>query len=146
MDTSRPSIWTSAILELLQRLPNVQLTHVAQYLWGAKAIKPTGLLHFNLCSFRRDLYRAADANMPKPTEFAIGKEASRQFRTSQHKEYPNQFCKGLALSIVQNLAHVERSRTFELHTLPLHLVSWAQGAAKASSVLRRSTWLPDFQM
>ena len=28
-DASRPSVWTSAILELLQRLLNVQLTHVA---------------------------------------------------------------------------------------------------------------------
>ena len=34
-DPSRPSIWTSAILETLLEHPEAHLTHVAQYKWGA---------------------------------------------------------------------------------------------------------------
>ena len=64
MDAARPSIWTSPIIQLLLRLPDLQLHHVAQYRWGAEAVKPTGLLTCWLGPFRfsRDLYKKASGD------------------------------------------------------------------------------------
>ena len=145
-DARRPSVWTSPLIELLRQHPDVHLSHVSQYLWGATVVKPTGLLHYCLPHFCRDLYTQADVHAKRPSEVAIGRDDSGRFRTAQHKEYPDQFCRGLAFTIVQRLAEVERQHAFRV-TDPLvpHLYSWILGAAQASSVVHRATWLPDFQ-
>jgi len=146
-DPSRPSIWTSAILETLLEHPEAHLTHVAQYKWGASAIKPTGLLHFNLETFRRDIYQVADPHAQKPTQYAIGRDNSGCFRTAMHKEYPNRFCLALAYAIVQKIASAERRQDVCVREVPFsHLVEWIQGAARASSAIYRGTWLPDYQL
>ena len=146
-DASRPSIWTSAILETLMGHPNARLTHVAQYKWGASAIKPTGLLHFNLDTFCRDIYQVADPQAQKPTQHAIGRDNSGCFRTAMHKEYPNRFCLALASALVHQFASAERRRDVCIREVPFpHLVTWIQGAAKASSAIYRGTWLPDYQL
>eukprot|EP00435_Cladocopium_sp_Y103_P058707 s857_g20.t1 len=114
LDSSRPSVWTSSIVELLLTHPSATLSHVAQYRWGAKAIKPTGLLHYNLPYFLRDLYAQQDVNAQKPTIAAIGKDAEGRYRTSQHKEYPDRFCKGLAFSVIKALSEVQRQTRYRL--------------------------------
>ena len=105
MDAARPSIWTSPIIQLLLRLPDLQLHHVAQYRWGAEAVKPTGLLTyvdlgpsvFRVTYTRRLLATRCDAVKPKGT--AIGKDANGEFKTSPHEEYPGQFCLALAFGL-----------------------------------------------
>ena len=146
-DASRPSIWTSPLLEVLQQHPDVRLAHVCQYLWGATVVKPTGLLHFQLPHFCRDLYTQADVHAPRPQAVAIGRDDQGVFRTAQHKEYPQQFCKGLAYALVQKLARCESHRAFRVaKSLPDDLMHWLQGAAKSCAVQHRGTWLPDFQV
>jgi hypothetical protein len=86
-------------------LPDLQLHHVAQYRWGAEAVKPTGLLTyvdlgpsvFRVTYTRRLLATRCDAVKPKGT--AIGKDANGEFKTSPHEEYPGQFCLALAFGL-----------------------------------------------
>ena len=145
-DASRPSIWTSALLSLMQQHPDVKLAHICQYLWGASVVKPTGLLHFQMPLFCRDLYSQADMHASRPSEVAIGKDPTGCYKTAKHKEYPERFCQGLAFAIVQNLARCERRHEFRTGAaLPADLMHWLQGAVQASSVIHRDTWLPDFQ-
>ena len=143
---TRPSIWTSAILEVLLQHPEVTLTHVSQYQWGAPVTKPTGFLHYQMPGFRKHLYRHADSTALKPKDIAIGRDSSGQFRTSRHKEYPARFCKGLASTIVQALASARRQHEVcDRDAFHPSLLKWIQGAAIASSKVHRNTWLPDFQ-
>eukprot|EP00435_Cladocopium_sp_Y103_P038045 s36_g10.t1 len=146
LDATRPSVWTSAIVELLLTHPSATLSHVAQYRWGAKAIKPTGLLHYNLPYFLRDLYAQQDVHAQKPTTAAIGRDAEGRYRTSQHKEYPDRFCRGLAYTVIQALTAVQRQSRFRVvGPLTANVEAWIQGASTASSKIYRSSWLPDFQ-
>ena len=145
-DAQRPSIWSSAIIEVLLRHPDAKLTHVNQYQWGASVVKPTGLLHYHMPNFRKDLYQHADLYASKPKDVAIGRDPSGQFRTSRHKEYPPRFCKGLAFSIVQALTAAKRKQEVScIGNLPESLMKWIHGAARASTVMYRNTWLPDYQ-
>ena len=146
-DDTRPSVWTSAIIEILLKHPSIQLTHIAQYRWGASAVKPTGLLHYNMPTFCRDLYSASDPSACKPTEVAIGRDSSGQFRTAQHKEYPDRFCRGLALTLVQFLSGVEQRKKFEVRHCPdAQLLDWIRLAAMSCSAFTRGSWLPDYQL
>ena len=146
IDAQRPSIWSSAIIEVLLRHPDAKLTHVNQYQWGASVVKPTGLLHYHMPNFRKDLYQHADLYASKPKDVAIGRDPSGQFRTSRHKEYPPRFCKGLAFSIVQALTAAKRKREVScIGNLPESLTKWIHGAARASTEMYRNTWLPDYQ-
>ena len=43
-DPNLPSIWRTAILQLLMKHPQIRLHRVAQWRWGATVYKPTGLL------------------------------------------------------------------------------------------------------
>lgn len=145
-DPSRPSVWTSSLLEVLQQHPDVRLAHVSQFLWGATVVKPTGLLHFQMPHFCRDLYTRADLAALRPRNVAIGRDEHGVYRTAQHKEYPPKFCEGLAYTIIQNLAGCERQRLFrEASPITDCLFQWLRGAERASSFLQRETWLPDFQ-
>ena len=132
-DATRPSVRTSALNELLLQHPEVKLAHVNQYLWGPTVVKPTGLMHFSLPHFCRDLYTQADVHAKRPQAVAIGRDNSGAFLTAQHKEYPDRF-------VTQHLAAAERQHAFRL-TDPLapHLASWLKGAALASSVANRAT-------
>ena len=146
-DSCRPSVWTSSLLEVLQQHPDVRLAHVSQYLWGATVVKPTGLLHYQMPHFCRDLYTQADLQAQRPKAVAIGKDENGVYRTAQHKEYPQQFCKGLAFAIIQQLARCESQRAFCLtKPLSVDLMQWLQGATYACSAQQRNTWLPDFQI
>ena len=145
-DPLRPSIWSSPVIEVLLRHPEAKLSHVQQYRWGATAVKPTGLLHFRLPRFCHALYSTSDPHAKKPREAAIGRDETGNFRTSKHKEYPNQFCCGLATAIVQAIAQAERVKAFRVAPLlSPHLYSWLHEAEQASTALSLSTWLPDYQ-
>eukprot|EP00435_Cladocopium_sp_Y103_P011399 s3397_g3.t1 len=145
-DPTRPSVWSSALLEVLMRHPEVKLSTVPQYLWGATAVKPTGLLQFRLPRFGRDLFSCADPHAVKPSEAAIGCDAAGRFRTSQHKEYPPQFCCGIATALVNALSHSTRCGAYHVAApLPPHLARWIQEAAQACTAFSANSWLPDYQ-
>ena len=60
-DPNRPSIWTSPLIQLLLQLPTLKLHHVAQFRWGATAVKPTGLLVLDMPFFsQRHLCRGVE--------------------------------------------------------------------------------------
>ena len=146
-DASRPSIWTSPIVQLLLMLPELQLHHVAQYQWGAEAVKPTGLLALAMPFFRCDLYKKAFSDAVKPTSAAIGKNPNGEFNTSRHKEYPGRFCLALAFTFANQFNRLlgsDRIRAVP-HTAQ-DLDEWVEFAAKASTPIRTGAqWLPDFQ-
>ena len=142
-DDTRPSIWTSAILQVLMRHLEATLSHVSQF--GATVTKPTGLLHYQMPNFCKDLYQHADASALRPKDVAIGRDSTGQFKTAKHKEYPARFCRGLAFAISQALAAAARTSVVQSVVLPNHLMCWIHGAAKASSFVHRHTWMPDYQ-
>ena len=144
-DDTRPSIWTSAILQVLVRHPDAKLSHICQFKWGATVTKPTGLLHYQMPNFCKDLYQCADTTAVRPREVAIGRDATGQFKTAKHKEYPARFCRGLAFTILQALTAANRQRAVQPVNLPDHLLQWVHGAARASSYVHRQTWMPDYQ-
>eukprot|EP00435_Cladocopium_sp_Y103_P019087 s843_g4.t1 len=130
-DPQRPSIWTSALLSVLMQHPEAQLSTVPQFLWGATAVKPTGLLHFRLPHFCRDLYSQADPHAVRPQVAAIGRDEAGNFRTAQHKEYPDRFCCGIATALVRALAHHERSGRYRVvDPASAPLTSWILEAAQ----------------
>ena len=143
----RPSIWTSAVVQTLLQLPDLVLHRVQQYRWGATAVKPTGLLAWNLPFFRKDLYSLSLPDPVKPDTAAIGKDDQGNFRTSKHKEYPKAFCKALAFVVAQQFERFVRSHgTRSCPAAPEVLDQWiAQAAAASTPVRDDSHWLPDFQ-
>ena len=143
----RPSIWTSAVVQTLLQLPDLVLHCVQQYRWGATAVKPTGLLAWNLPFFRKDLYSLSLPDSVKPDTAAIGKDDQGNFRTSKHKEYPKAFCKALAFVVAQQFERFVRSHgTRSCPAASEVLDQWiAQAAAASTPVRDDSHWLPDFQ-
>lgn len=147
-DDTRPSIWTSPIVQLLLSLPDLHLHYIAQYCRGADAVKPTGLLTWALPFFRCDLYKKSLSDAVRPSGAAIGKDLNGEFKTARHKEYPGQFCFALAFAIASQfnrLLGCDRLRT-GLPGEPEELDAWIDCAAKASAAIRANAQrLPDFQ-
>ena len=144
-EVSRPSIWTSPIIQLLLGLPDLVLHCVAQYRWGAE--KPTGLLVWDMPFFRRDMYSLALSDVAKPTVAAIGTDSTGQFRTARHKEYPGLFCRALAFSVGQQFGRfLSGGRTRADPATLEALDEWIRNAARECSEIRTGAqWLPDFQ-
>ena len=147
-DGNRPTIWRSALVQLLLQHPDVCLHVVPQWLWGAGAIKPTGLITVRLPYFKKDMY---DNQVPfaiKPTAPIIGRFKDGTFKTSEHKEYPGAFCKALAFCFLNRLKHDYRNGkcTERTEALPEEAHEWFLEARGASTEIRaEAQWLPDFQ-
>ena len=147
-DMTRPTIWRSAMVQFLLQHPDVNLHVVPQWLWGAGAIKPTGLLTARLPTFKRDMYDHQVPGAIKPTAAIIGRFKDGTFKTSEHKEYSDGFCRALAASILLRLKHHHRNgMSFEQNaTLPQEVHEWLSYAKQASAEIRAEAhWLPDFQ-
>ena len=147
LDDSRPSIWTSSLVQTMLGLPDLVLHCVPQYKWGAESTKPTGLLAWNLPFFHSDLYKQACSDVVRPSLVAIGKDSNGEFRTSRLKEYPARFSFALAFVLARQLDRLWGGGCVQTESLPApELESWIQAAACASAEIRASaTWLPDFQ-
>ena len=146
-DTERPSIWSSPIIQLLLQLPDLHLHHVAQYRWGAEAVKPTGLLVWAMPFFCKDLCEKALSGVAKPTTVAIGKDVQGRFCTARHKEYPGPFCHAIAHAFAQQFTRLVRRNELR-HSSPVQPEQneWISSAAAISEVIRcDANWLPDFQ-
>ena len=108
-------------------------------------MKPTGLLTWQLPRFLADMFTYADFDVQKPTTLAIGRDDTGVFRTSEHKEYPADFCKALAFAIITQLHRMYRAGLWR-STLPDSLLdSWIAAAADAGKNTSRHSWLPDYQ-
>ena len=146
-DCTRPSIWSSPLVRLLLRIPELKLHRISQYRWGAAVVKPTGLLAWNLPFFHIDLYKKANCDAIKPSKVAIGIDEHGNFNTSCHKEYPPQFCLALAYTFAQQfdrLVCMNQIRT----AAAAHEKSdeWVQAAAHVSATIRADAqWLSDLQ-
>ena len=92
-DDTRPSIWSSPLVQILLLLPDLRLHRVSQYKWGAEVAKPTQLLAWNLPFFPADIYnyKQVSGDVKKPSMVAIGTDEQGRFKTSRHKEYPHNF-------------------------------------------------------
>eukprot|EP00435_Cladocopium_sp_Y103_P039037 s4628_g10.t1 len=142
-DVTRPSIWSSEIVQCLLQHPDLELHTIAQYLWGATAVKPTGLLAWQLPCLRRDLFQYADFNTPKPCQAAIGRGEDGAFRTSKHKEYPQRFCEAIAASFLRQLRQFLASSAHR-YTVPDPCIdSWvAEADAIGSTIDAARGFLP----
>ena len=67
-DPERPSVWTSALAEILLGHPDATPSHACQYQRNATVIKPTGLLHYQMPSLCKNLYAPADPDAKRPVE------------------------------------------------------------------------------
>ncbi len=140
-----PSIWRSAIVQVLLRNKNCKLERVQQYRWGCAVRKPTGLLHCNLPFFTKSLYEHA-ISVPPPSAVAIGKKGD-QFQTAEHKEYPPLFGKALAYALGDGLLSALRRRGHSVAAEQTHdtLERLTEVAATSASLREASSFLPDFQ-
>ena len=152
-DPSRASIWRSETTELmLQDRSAFRLTIVPQYLWGAPAVKATGLLHLRLPHLRADMRQWELPNPKKPDWQAIGvDETTGCFRTSALKEYPTLFSGGLAEVFINALNKtVREDRLREAHLRAPEVSSqverwFNQVRDVCIAIDQQATWLPDYQ-
>lgn len=142
-----PSIWKSSIMKVIRQHPDVRFHEIGQWRFGAKSVKPTGLLTLRLPYFLKDLYKHADAEAKRPTVHAIGLDAEGAFRTSCHKEYPPRLSAGLANVVGSQLLRTRRMNLVRTTTdVPLPLARWVTEVSRDSTVVRAAqTWLPDYQ-
>ena len=147
-DPTRASIWRAAITEFFLKNPDAVLHTLPQWIWGASAIKPTGLLTLRLPHFRKVMFAHRTPNAVKPQTLAIGKHADGSFRTSSHKEYPSDLSKAFAAVLLDaiTLARREGRCNDAAPSLPLETIEWLTEVQKAGSQIRTTAqWLPDFQ-
>ena len=100
------TIWRLPILQLLLRLPNMRLIHLAQGLFGAPSAKPTTLLVLGMRSLEKELnIQRVAANLPTGT--SVGKSESGQFLTAPLKEYPPSMCRAIAQALFLDVTSTE---------------------------------------
>eukprot|EP00438_Fugacium_kawagutii_P027652 Skav229841 [mRNA] locus=scaffold2033:159287:159886:- [translate_table: standard] len=102
LDDAKASVWTSGLVQVLLRLPGLQLHVVEQWRWGSTGCKPIGLMVWQLPRFLADLYSLQQPDAMKPQTHAIGRNAAGGFHTSSHKEYPAQLCKAMASQLLRD--------------------------------------------
>lgn len=145
VDPGMPSIWRSAILQLLLKHPRVSLHRVAQWRWGASVRKPTGLLAIRLNGFARSMYSRTSPEAVLPTDTAIGKDTNGAFKTAAHKEYPEAFCGAIAGTIADHLDGDLRKGTIRVQEPGSDLEQWIREAVLATSQISARSFLPDYQ-
>ena len=149
----RATIWLAETVKMvLQDKEAFHLHVVPQYLWGAPAVKATGLLALRLPNLRADMKTWQLDNPQKPEWQAIGVGSDGQFRTASLKEYPSRFSAGMAAAFVKGLLraqkrqHVREVSAAIPESLPLSVEQWLQATWKATELVRDdATWLPDYQ-
>lgn len=145
VDPGLPSIWRSAILQLLLKHPRVSLHRVAQWRCGASVRKPTGLLAIRLNGFARSMYSRTSPEAVLPTDIAIGKDTNGAFKTAAHKEYPEAFCGAIAGTIADHLEGDMRKGTIRVQEPGSDLEQWIREAVLATSQISARSFLPDYQ-
>eukprot|EP00435_Cladocopium_sp_Y103_P031821 s2897_g8.t1 len=145
----RASTWTAGLTELLRSHADVRLYHVQQWRWGAKAIKPTGLLAYATCR-RPCALCNEEPILVLPSR--LRRHSSGAFRTSSLKEYPVQFSYALACAFTDRIKEELRAgrwrRAPQWEDLPQGQIlrDWVAGAAEAGRhIYAEASCLPDYQ-
>jgi len=151
-DPERPTTWRAPLTELFRQHPDIHLSHIGQWQWGAEAVKPTGLLAHRLPRLLQSLYACSLPDAVRPTTAAIGKAADGEFRTSRLKEYPTALSRAIAVAFCDQLrSEISAGRLAEVkpwRSIPNGpaLRDWIQATATASAQIRQNaTALPDYQ-
>lgn len=140
------SVWKTPWVQLLCAHPEVTLHTVGQWRWGCTVAKPTGLLAIRLPKFRVSMYSRQDPHARYPAEQAIGVGEDGRFRTSAHKEYPEQFCNALAGTLMDEMERrlaSDRCRGIDLPNS--EVLGWLREASTECATVRATSWLPDYQ-
>ena len=144
-----PSTWRTGVIRALLSHPSLSLYHLQQWRWGAEAVKPTGMLVFNLPSFLATMKACEQPEATKPVVGAIGLNDQGNFRTSVLKEYPSHFSQGIAYSIMRELKAQHRAGKYRQicpAELALEEQAWLTDALFTSSHIRADApWMPDYQ-
>ena len=144
----RRSVWTSPLVQLTERHPDVKLWRICQWHWGCEAVKPTGVLTHGLPAFARSMYSRCDPDARYPIIHAIGRDtATGCFRTHNLKEYPSYLCRAFAGTIADQLkANLAESTGNAEDLVPGDFRYWAVEAAMACTEVRASAPIcPDYQ-
>ena len=143
----RPSIWKTAVIEILLNSGLFKTHLFEQWRFGAKGVKPTTFLHSNLENLPLTMKMTADPKAIRPQTHLVGRDAQGRFRTSAAKEYPPLLNAAIATSIVQKWSTV--SLTTEVHqpeVLEPSLVQFLNSLSLAcSEICEHQSWLPDYQ-
>ena len=146
--TWRPSVWTSAAFQLLEKLPEAKLWCLPQWKWGCGIRKPTGMFTLGMPGFGRSMFLRQAPGATLPDKTAIGRDpVTGQFLTHQYKEYPEQFCLAIAESILDRFMQNAWVRTSRPEVaVPADLADWVAAATAASGyILKGATIRPDYQ-
>lgn len=148
-DTSKASIWTSAILQLLLQHPDIHLRVFNQWQWGAPVKKPTGLMSLRLPRLTASMYACADPEAVPPKDVAIGMDWNGHFKTAVCKEYPKKFSQGLAKAVIDQLCTEWRQGIGQFSLLSIHdlqTTTWLHDALlECTTIYSNSTHMPDYQ-
>ena len=144
-DPDRPTTWRAPLTQLLRKHPDVHLSHIQQWRWGAEAVKPTGLLAHRLPKLLASLYACSVPDAQRPTTAAIGKSPEGEFRTAKLKEYPTALSAAFAKAFGDQLRTDLRMPWDQIHE-GQSLRGWIREAAEAGSEIRANAEaLPDYQ-
>ena len=144
-DPDRPTTRRAPLTQLLRKHPDVHLSHIQQWRWGAEAVKPTGLLAHRLPKLLASLYACSVPDAQRPTTAAIGKSPEGEFRTAKLKEYPTALSAAFAKAFGDQLRTDLRMPWDQIHE-GQSLRGWIREAAEAGSEIRANAEaLPDYQ-
>ena len=151
-DPDRPTTWRAPLTELLRQHPDVHLSHISQWQWGAEAVKPTGLLAHRLPRLMTSMYSCSLPEARRPEVAAIGKSPEGDFRTAKLKEYPRALSKALATAFCDQVradaraGHLADPKPWSQLADGPSLWQWIQEAAESSEQIRtNASVLPDYQ-
>lgn len=143
----RAALFTMPIVNLLLELPEVILHVIYQSHYGARAVKPTGLLALRIGQFWRSMQPWKSYTPKEEIEMKIGRYRDGTFRTSELKEYPRGLSWSLAQCIVDSLKMSLRSGQWRASPhLDEDVSAWCTKALDASSkIFEDAPILPDYQ-
>ncbi len=143
----RAALFTMPLVEALLSLPEVVLYIIRQSDYGAKAIKPTGLLTLRVRSFWKSMRPWKSPTPANEIQPKIGRYRDGTFRTSELKEYPTGLSWSLAQCIVDSLKVTLRNGQWRSNTaMDEKLLAWCNKAHQAAAnVDDNAPILPDYQ-
>lgn len=141
----KPSIWRTAIVQMLLRRPNPIFfqTTVQQWRYGSPGIKPTTFLCANL-DIRTPLDACVIDGLVKPTAHLIGVNASGEFKTAAAKEYPSALNKAFAMAFIAKLSYIPQSGT-TASGMNDPFSQYGAHLAHLGACAEHGSWLPDYQ-
>ena len=145
-DPARVSIFRTPIYKLMLQLPEINLRVILQQLWGAGAVKPTGILTLRIPFFFASMNKWK-AEVCATVEPAIGRNKDGSFKTASLKEYPERLSQGFAQCTVDVLQRVSQTGSWRQGSVSAApLMEWCEKALQATEGIQEdAVMLPDYQ-